>query len=144
MVTKKRETADDLFSFGGHQVSPLSRTISRPLSDTVFIQRVISKTDELLDFSESEIDAANAIKDLDINTTPAESRDMGPRKTNPLLMLYVLDVKDTTENGNTLLPFDKRPVAFAVSWNRSSTARELVYSINTVYQELELAQYDQL
>jgi hypothetical protein len=53
-----------------------------------------------------------------------------------------LDVKDTVENGNGAFVYDKRPVAFAVSWNRSNTAVELVYEINTVYQELEFAEYD--
>lgn len=144
LVTRMRDKEDQLFEFGGQRIAPLSRTISRPLSDTVFIQRVISKTDELLDFTKREIEAANTAKELDIRDTPAESRDAGPRRSNPLLMLYVLDVKDTTENGNDPIRFDKRPVAFAVSWNRSSTAKELVYSINTVYQELELTQYDQL
>lgn len=142
LVTKQRERAGDMVPFAGHDIVPLERTISRPLSETIFIQRLISKTDELADFEVSEIDRISREKEVDVKGTPAASRDAGPRRTNPLLMIYLLDVRDTVENGNALLPFDKRPVAFAISWNVSGTAVELVYSINSVYQELELARYD--
>lgn len=142
LITKRRNPNEEKVQFAGHEIVPLSRTLTRPLSDTIFIQRIISKTDELVDFSDIEINTINREKGVDLRETPAESRDSGPRTTNPLLIIYVLDVNDTTENGNAPIAFDRRPVAFAVSWNESATALELVYEINTVYQELEFAQYD--
>ena len=142
LITKRRDTEEEKIVFAGHQIVPLVRTLTRSLSDTIFIQRVISKTDELVDFSDNEIADINLEKGIDLRETPADSRDSGPRKTNPLLIIYVLDVKDTIDKGNAIISFDKRPVAFAVSWNKSDTAIELVYEINTVYQELEFAQYD--
>lgn len=126
----------DTFQFAGQNIVLPERTItdsSRP--DRFFIQRMHDPKFEYSDFSSAEK------KYIDNNQiSNRESRKESPRKNNPLLIIYILSLKDKISKEKVIFEF--QPIGFAISWCASLQARPISYVINSVYQELEMTEND--
>ncbi len=123
------------FSFAGRTIYLPERTItdsSRP--DRIFIQRMHDPKFEFSDFSLQEKKHID-----DNNISNKEARKENPRNRAPLLIIYVLDLKDKETNR---VNFHHQPVGFAISWCASTRAKPISYVINSVYKELEMTEND--
>jgi len=117
--------------FAGFTVNAISRAINLKGPDSYFIKRLISANDELVDFTD---DQKRYIHDNKLSKQ--EIRSFGPRKKNPLLTIYILDLKESDQD------FEFPPIGFAISWPVSASAEPMYYVTNSVYSELELNEYD--
>ena len=72
----------------------------------------------------------------------SEARGVNPRLKTPLLTIYVLNITEKDDDEKTIIPYEKNPVGFSISWSGSKSLIDLTYEVNTVYQELVLNDYD--
>lgn len=123
----KSQKRDRLINFAGHEIRPITRSLKEKASDKLFIKMMTDKIDEA----------------VDLNTDPRslsrkQIRNLPERLSKPLLMIYVLNVTDY--NSNNLLEFDKNIIGFAISWPDGGNSVDMIYYVNTVYQELDLSE----
>ncbi|PXV66922.1 Z1 domain-containing protein [Dysgonomonas alginatilytica] len=116
---------DRVISFSGHKIRPVSRSLKEEASDKLFIKMMTDKIDEV----------------VDLDTDPRhlsrkQIRKLPGRLSNPLLMIYVLNVTDYGRDD--VLQFNKNIVGFAISWSDGGNSVDMQYYVNTVYQELDL------
>ncbi|MDQ1806246.1 Z1 domain-containing protein [Chryseobacterium sp. CKR4-1] len=129
-----RSTHEDLVQIAGLDIKPFTRSIKEEfINNRLFIQRLVSPDDEKIDF---EIETTATSKDL---------RALLPRLNRPLITIYPLlieNYRETSEDPVELLSLDKMPFGFAISWPNNDNLKQSTYDINSVYEELELANYD--
>ncbi|TQM21062.1 Z1 domain-containing protein [Chryseobacterium aquifrigidense] len=129
-----RNTQEDLVQIAGLDIKPFTRSIKEEfINNRLFIQRLVSPEDEKIDF---EIETTATSKDL---------RALLPRLNRPLITIYPLlieNYRETSEDPVELLSLDKMPFGFAISWPNNHNLKQSTYDINSVYEELELANYD--
>ncbi len=117
---------EEIVRFAGHEIRPVTRSLKMERSDKLFIKMMTDKSGESVDLS------------VDVkNLTRKQIRELPDKR--PLLMIYVLKITDTSD---VIIDFEKQPVGFAISWPNSKNAVSIDYYINTVYQELELSEYE--
>lgn len=130
----KRSPENDLVQVAGLLVKPFTRSIKEPfLNNRLFVKRIVSPDDEKIDF------------ETEISETSEELRKLKPRLTRPLITIYPLYIENYRESDDQpleLLSFEKMPFGFAISWPNNDLLRQSTYDINSVYEELELANYD--
>ena len=130
LVSLRRTTTEVFPIIGGLNVNPLTRSIKEPFENNrLFVKRIVSPNDEKIDF-ENEITA-----------TSEDLRKLEPRLNRPLLIIYPLQIEDF-ESPDVLLSLEKMPFGFAISWCNNDNLKQSTYDINSVYEELELANYD--
>lgn len=130
LVSLRRTTTEVFPIIGGLNVNPLTRSIKEPFENNrLFVKRIVSPNDEKIDF-ENEITA-----------TSEDLRKLEPRLNRPLLIIYPLQIQDF-ESPDVLLSLEKMPFGFAISWCNNDNLKQSTYDINSVYEELELANYD--
>lgn len=135
LVTLDKKETNKTISFASRDIAMPSRKITDLRKDSFFIQRMHDPNFEFSDFTPSQMKIIQENK-----YSNKESRNYSPRKQRPLLMIYVLNLKDKETDADR--NFIKQPVAFAISWPSSETAESISYVINSVYTELELSEYD--
>jgi hypothetical protein len=136
LVSLDKKGTFETFLFAGHKIVLPERTVTdstRP--DRFFIQRMHDPKFEFSDFSTHE---KNYIDDNQISNR--ESRKENPRKNSPLLIIYVLSLKN--KGAIERMDFRFQPIGFAISWCASLQAKPISYVINSVYQELEMTEND--
>ena len=73
-------------------------------------------------------------------------RKLSPRINRPLLTIYPLRIEDFESEklpeSEKFLKLGKMPFGFAISWPYNNNLKQTTYDINSVYEELELANYD--
>ena len=121
----------------GLKFKPLTRSLKEKFeSGKLYIQRLVDPKDEKIDY------------DFETDATSDQLRKLSPRLNRPLLILYPLIIEDvksaSTEDDNPakVLELEKMPFGFAISWPNNDSLKQSTYDINTVYRELELANYD--
>ncbi|MBL7848214.1 MAG: Z1 domain-containing protein [Cyclobacteriaceae bacterium] len=128
LISLNRSNEQELSLVGGLHVKPITRSIKEPfVNDRLYIKRLVSPNDEKLDFPPGE------------SATGETLRKLPPRINTPLLFIYPLKVTDESENPISL---ERMPFGFAVSWPNNDGLKQSTYDINSVYEELELADYD--
>lgn len=136
LATLDKKEKHEPFNFAGHSIFLPERTITDfSRADRFFIQRM---HDPKFEFSDFSISQKENIDNSQISNR--ESRKESPRKNRPLLIIYVLSLK---EKGTTQkVPLKFQPVGFAISWCASEEAKPISYVINSVYKELEMNEND--
>lgn len=126
------------WEIGGHIVTCVTRTILKSYPGKYTIRRLVSPSDEWLDFDESEQKAImeNTIakfkrgntKNKEAPTYPSGEiiRDTRSKK-NGLLLLYPVELTDT-DNKKII-----KEVGFALSFPKSDLARTVEYQVNKIY-----------
>jgi len=126
------------WEIGGHIVTCVTRTILKSYPGKYTIRRLVSPSDEWLDFDESEQKAImeNTIakfkrgntKNKEMPTYPSGEiiRDTRSKK-NGLLLLYPVELTDT-DNKKII-----KEVGFALSFPKSDLARTVEYQVNKIY-----------
>lgn len=128
LVSLKR-TNDDFIKVAGLPVKPLRRSIKKEFANNqLFVKRIVSPDDEKIDFENVT------------TATGEELRRLEPRLNKPLLTIYPLLIEDY--DADELLNLEKMPFGFAISWPNNENLKQSTYDINSVYEELELADYD--
>ncbi|SFO86432.1 Z1 domain-containing protein [Chitinophaga sp. YR627] len=121
-------------SIAGLTVSPFHRSIKdKNKSNQLYIKKLVSASDEKIDFEGNPTE------------TSEDLRKLLPRLNRPLITIYPLiiqDYKETNDSPVTKLAFEKMPFGFAISWPNNDDLKESKYDINTIYEELELASYE--
>lgn len=126
---KRTNVESELYEIANLKIKPLTRSIKEPFLDNrLFVKRIVSNEDEKVDF------------DYLTNATSESLRGLEPRLTRPLLTIYPLLIEDY--KSEEILPLDKMPFGLAISWPNNNGLQESTYNINSVYEELELANYD--
>jgi hypothetical protein len=125
------------FEIAGLELRPLTRSLKEQfVSDKLYIQRLVDPKDEKIDFG------------YDTDATSEQLRRLLPRLDRPLLILYPLIIEDVQSSSNDenkagkVIHLEKMPFGFAISWPNNERLKQSTYDINTVYRELELANYD--
>ncbi len=135
LASLKRTPDDSYPTIVGLPVKPLRRSIKEPFKNNrLFVKRIVSNVDEKVDFS------------TDITATGEALRKLEPRLNRPLLTIYPLTIENYNPSPANLpgeiLQLDKMPFGFAISWPNNDGLKQSTYDINSVYAELELANYD--
>ncbi|AYZ13073.1 endonuclease [Chryseobacterium arthrosphaerae] len=134
LASLQRGSQANLPQIAGLNIKPFTRSIKEEfINNRLFIQRLVSPDDEKIDF---EIETTATSKDL---------RALLPRLNRPLITIYPLlieNYRETSEEPAELLSLDKMPFGFAISWPNNDNLKQSTYDINSVYEELELANYD--
>jgi hypothetical protein len=135
LTSLKRTTGEDNPTIAGLPVKPLTRSIKEPfINNRLFVKRIVSNVDEKIDFT------------IETTATSEALRKSDPRLNRPLLTIYPLSITNyspPSENLPTeILQLDKMPFGFAISWPNNDGLIQSTYDINSVYAELELANYD--
>lgn len=136
LVTKKKKSPDDGMYFGGSYILPYGRSIKSEMDDRIFIKRMIDPKDEWVDLTTNERAMIETFE------SRSDARGVNPRLKTPLLSIYVLNITEKDDDKGAIIPFDKNPVGFSISWSGSKSLIDLTYEVNTVYQELVLNDYD--
>ncbi|MBE7173145.1 MAG: Z1 domain-containing protein [Williamsia sp.] len=115
-------------------VKPFKRSIKEPFTNNrLFVKRIVSNEDEKIDFYDST------------TATGEELRKLAPRLNRPLITIYPLIIenyKEAESSSAEILSLEKMPFGFAISWPNNSNLKQSTYDINSVYEELELTDYD--
>ncbi|MBI5538928.1 MAG: Z1 domain-containing protein [Bacteroidia bacterium] len=135
LVSLDVKTNSKITPFAGKQIVLPERTITNKSSDRYFVQRV---HDPKFEYSDFDVVQRKFIHDNSISNKAARSES--PRKNRPLLIVYVLALKD--DKTKQEVDFAFQPVGFAISWPTSALSKPINYVINSVYQELEMTEYD--
>jgi hypothetical protein len=135
LASLRRTKKDELLQVSGLDVKPLTRSLKQAFTNNrLYIQRLVSPSDEKIDF------------DFQTNATSEELRKLSPRINRALLTIYPLLIEnfesEKLPESERLLQFDKMPFGFAISWPNNDNLKQSTYDINTVYEELELSNYD--
>lgn len=130
LVSLQKKQNLEYFNFAGNEIVLPERKITEQKIDRYFIQRMHDPNFEFSDYTQEQ---KKRIDDEKI--TNKEARKINPRKNTPLLMIYILSLKEKKD-------FQHQPVGFAISWPSSDVAKPINYVINTVYQELEMNEND--
>jgi hypothetical protein len=128
-VSLSKKKTDELNQIAGLEFKPLTRSIKESFQNNrLYIKRLVDPEDEKIDF------------EYETTATSEELRRLEPRLWRPLLSIYPLLIEnfDSTE----LLSLEKMPFGFAISWPQNDGLKESTYDINSVYEELELKNYD--
>jgi len=129
LASLQRTTTDNLPQIAGLSVKPLTRSLKEAFTNNrLFVKRIVSPNDEKVDF------------EYETTATSAELRKLPPRLNRPLLTIYPLLIEDF--ESIELIPLEKMPFGFAISWPYNNDLKQSTYDINSVYEELELANYD--
>ncbi len=118
-----------------YQVYPSSRSLKDSRTDRLFVKGIVNPPDEFVDFDSEQLKAI-------AGKSPSESKEYGPRKKNPLLILYVIRVTIFESPTDEEFPLTYPVIGFAISWPKSSSAIGITYQINSVYKELEMTEND--
>jgi hypothetical protein len=115
-------------------VKPLTRSIKDEfINNRLFVRRIVSNVDEKIDF------------EIETTATSEELRRLEPRLNRPLLTIYPLLIENYRASEDLpaeLLPLERMPFSFAISWPNNDNLKQSTYDINSVYEELELSNYD--
>lgn len=127
-------TGKETHTVGGLAVKPLTRSIKEEFQNNrLFVKRIVSNVDEKIDF------------ETDTTITGEELRKLHPRLNRPLLTIYPLQIENYRESDDLpeeILELEKMPFGFAISWPNNEGLKQSTYDINSVYEELELANYE--
>lgn len=131
----KRVSDDDSYiTISGLKIKPFTRSVKEPIKNNkLYIKKLVDPEDEKIDF------------EVKPTATSGELRQMAPRFNRPLITIYPLIIenyKETDESQPGLLTFEKMPFGFAISWPNNNGLKESTYNVNSVYEELELANYE--
>jgi hypothetical protein len=125
----KRSKPEEVEQIAGLEFKPLTRSIKEKFDNIkLYVKRLVDPDDEKTDY-ENETTA-----------TGDELRKMEPRLNRPLLIIYPLLIQDV--KSDELIPMEKMPFGFAISWPNNDALNQCTYDINSVYEELELGKYD--
>ncbi len=126
----RRVNGQEPHKIAGLEFVPQTRSIKEPFQNgKLYIQRLVGSQDEKIDFN------------YDTEATSDGLRRQEPRLNRPLLIIYPLLIAESP--GSTkLLDLEKIPFGFAISWPNNDRLKQSTYDINTVYEELELQNYD--
>ncbi len=115
-------------------MKPLTRSIKDEfINNRLFVRRIVSNVDEKIDF------------EIETTATSEELRRLEPRLNRPLLTIYPLLIENYRASEDLpaeLLPLERMPFSFAISWPNNDNLKQSTYDINSVYEELELSNYD--
>lgn len=125
LKTLDKSDENSLIKLGGLWVKPISRSVKEVITDKLFIKMMTDKIDETADI---EFDITGLSR--------KQIRQLPERLCRPLLIIYVLEI---TDNGN-ILKFETPVTGFAISWPDSKNSVDMQYYVNSVYQELDLAE----
>ncbi|MDM1555846.1 MULTISPECIES: Z1 domain-containing protein [Chryseobacterium] len=130
----RRDIPEELVQIAGLDVKPFRRSIKEAfINNRLFVKRIVSPGDEKIDF------------ETETTATSEHLRALPPRLNRPLITIYPLlieDYRETDDNPVELLSLEKMPFGFAISWPKNDNLKESTYDINSVYEELELTNYD--
>lgn len=114
----------------GLMVKPFTRSVKEEISNhKLYIKKLVDPNDEKIDFIDKPV------------ATSGDLRKLAPRLNRPLITVYPLYIEEY-KNPDKILVFEKMPFGFAISWPNNDGLKESTYDINTVYEELELANYE--
>lgn len=134
LASLRRSTIEEQIQVAGLAVKPLTRSIKEPfINNRLFVKRIVSPGDEKIDFETETL------------ATSEELRKLSPRLNRPLITIYPLLIENyrvSDDEPSELLSLEKMPFGFAISWPNNTNLKESTYDINSVYEELELANYD--
>jgi len=135
LASLQKTTTDVLPNVAGLPVKPLTRSLKEAFSNNrLFVKRIVSNVDEKIDF------------EFETTATSEELRKLSPRINRPLLTIYPLRIEDFESEklpeSEKFLKLGKMPFGFAISWPYNNNLKQTTYDINSVYEELELANYD--
>lgn len=135
LASLTRTNISDLPTIGGLPVKPLTRSIKESFTNNrLFVKRIVSNVDEKVDFP------------TDTDASGEDLRKLEPRLNRPLLTIYPLLIEnfdaDNLPEAERILQLDKMPFGFAISWPYNNELKQSTYDINSVYEELELENYD--
>lgn len=134
LASLRRTTHEEQVQVGGLAVKPLTRSIKDEfVNNRLFVRRIVSNVDEKIDF------------EIETTATSEELRRLEPRLNRPLLTIYPLLIENyraTEDLPAELLTLERMPFGFAISWPNNDNLKQSTYDINSVYEELELSNYD--
>lgn len=134
LASLKRNAPEEQVHVAGLDIKPFTRSIKEPfINNRLFVKRIVSPSDEKIDF------------ETETTATSEDLRKLSPRLNRPLITIYPLlieNYRETEDESLELLSLEKMPFGFAISWPNNINLKESTYDINSVYEELELANYD--
>ncbi|MCJ8154122.1 Z1 domain-containing protein [Chryseobacterium sp. SSA4.19] len=134
LASLRRGTQEGLVQIAGLDVKPFTRSIKEAfVNNRLFVKRIVSPGDEKVDFV------------TETTATSEELRKSLPRLNRPLITIYPLIIENfraTDAEPVEMLSLEKMPFGFAISWPNNDNLKESTYDINSVYEELEIANYD--
>ncbi|MES2592195.1 MAG: Z1 domain-containing protein [Bacteroidota bacterium] len=135
LASLRRNTLEEQVLIGGLPVKAFTRSIKEPfIHNRLFVKRIVSNVDEKIDF------------EVETTATSEELRKLQPRLNRPLLTIYPLIIEnydsDKLPENEKILQLEKMPFGFAISWPNNDNLKQSTYDINSVYEELELSNYD--
>ena len=135
LISLPKKNNELFVPLSGFDIYPINRSLKDNRTDRLFVKGIVNPPDEFVDFSEEEL---KIIK----NKSAKEAKDYGPRKHNPLLIIYIIKIIKFKSEAEEELTLKYHVVGFAISWPKSSTAIGITYQINSVYIELEMTEND--
>ena len=135
LASLRRNAPEDEVQVGGLPVKAFTRSIKEAfVNNRLFVKRIVSPIDEKIDF------------DPQPTATSEELRRLEPRLNRPLITIYPLIIEnfeaEKLPEAERILQLERMPFGFAISWCNNDNLKQSTYDINSVYEELELSNYD--